>query len=704
MGSDMKVHTLAAGQKNQYGIFSGWDIYHSLSQLQTMLDPTATGGMAQSLLNYYAEDGLLQQWGYLNLNNYVMVGDPADSIISDYYAFGARNFNQDEALTDMVKQATTVNDVRPGEALERKYGYLPEDGSYGCCNAHGQVSTMLEYDSADFALSQYARSLGDTADAEALQKDANDWVNVFDSATGLLTPRNENGSFVSGISPTTTSDYVEGDAYEYLWDVPNDYAGLFSLLGGDAKVVPALKQYLSQPNGFGMYAQLSNEFDLGEQNALDYAGDPAGTQQAVNTLRNGMYLPGPFGLDNNDDLGANSSTFVWEMLGMYPENSGSGNLVFASPGFPHVAVHLPSGKTFTISAPGASPTRYYVDSLKLNGASYSKLYVPFSTLAKGSTLDWTLGTTATKWGSAPQDAPPSYGPVFADSASVTPSTLYLQPGGSATAKIGVTSLTHGSQTVSWKASVASGISVSPSSGTISVPASGTGTIPLNVTAGSKDGQYTVTVRLTSSAGITIPVQLAVVVANPGDLTPYFNVNAISNDNNGAAADYDGDGYSYSAQALAAQGLSPGSTVTSGGLTYTWTPTPDVPDGIVAGGQTIPVSTPAGATSIGFLGSATNAATTGAYGTVTINYTDGTSSTATLGFSDWTLNANTSSPSFGNVIVATTPYRNFAGGSQSVNTYVFAQSVPVDGSKTVASITLPATVTNGAIGIFAISGS
>jgi hypothetical protein len=214
----------------------------------------------------------------------------------------------------------------------------------------------------------------------------------------------------------------------------------------------------------------------------------------------------------------------------------------------------------------------------------------------------------------------------------------------------------------------------------------------------------VTVRLTSSAGMTIPVQLAVVVAKPGDLTPYFNVNAISNDNDGAAADYDGDGFSYSAQALATQGLSPGSSITSGGLTYTWTPQPDVPDGIVAGGQTIPVTTPSGASSIGFLGSATNAATTGAYGTVTVNYTDGTSSTATLGFSDWTLNANTSSPSFGNVIVATTPYRNFAGGSQSVNTYVFAETVPVDSSKTVASITLPATVANGAIGIFAISGS
>jgi hypothetical protein len=245
--------------------------------------------------------------------------------------------------------------------------------------------------------------------------------------------------------------------------------------------------------------------------------------------------------------------------------------------------------------------------------------------------------------------------------------------------------------------------VSPPSGTLSVGASGTATTSLNVTAGSTEGDYTVTVDLTSSAGKIIPVQLAVVVDKPGDLSPYYNVTGISNDGDGGTANYDGDGFSYSAQALAAAGLTPGGTITSGGLTYTWPTTPaGQPDAVYAGGQTIPVSTPAGASTLGFLGSATNAATTGGFGTVTVNYTDGTSSTATLGFSDWTLNANQSSPSFGNAIVATTPYRNYNGGMQSVNTYIFSQTIPIDSSKTVATITLPATTTNGALGIFDIS--
>jgi putative alpha-1,2-mannosidase len=87
-------------------------------------------------------------------------------------------------------------------------------------------------------------------------------------------------------------------------------------LGGNKKVVPMLRQYLSQPNAGGMFALRSNEFGFGQQNALDYAGNPAGTQQVVSNMRWSMYSPGPFGLANNDDLGAASAQLVWSMLGM----------------------------------------------------------------------------------------------------------------------------------------------------------------------------------------------------------------------------------------------------------------------------------------------------------------------------------------------------------------------------------------------------
>jgi predicted alpha-1,2-mannosidase len=526
-GADNKVHTLASGQRNQYGIYSGWDIYHSLAQLQAMLDPSAASDQAQSQVNYYSEDGLLQQWGYLNLNNYVMVGDPSTAIISDYYAFGARGFDTKQALADMLKQATTTNDVRPGEGLEQKYGYLPEDGTYGCCYAHGVIATMLEDDSADLALSNFAKSLGDHNDAAMLERRANNWENTFNPDNNLLNARYENGTFEQGITPLTQQDnepdYVEGDAYEYLWDVPNNYKSLFNLLGGDSKVVPELQAYLSQPNGYGMYDQVSNEFGLGEQYALDYAGDPAGTQAAVHNIETTAYLPGPSGLANNDDLGAESSQYIWEMLGLYPENPGSDTLLVNSPGFAHEQISLSNGKTITVNAPNAS-SEYYVSSLKINGQPDQKLYTTYGDLSKGATLDWTLSPTATDWGSAPQDAPPSYDagvrPVvgFTSSQEVT-----IAPGGTATVQIGAQDATGSPQRVRASVSAPSEITASLADGAISVPADGQGSETLTVHANASANQTFYTVPVTLTEGGTTVSTVNVIVhlagADPQQATP-----------------------------------------------------------------------------------------------------------------------------------------------------------------------------------------
>ena len=161
-----------------------------------------------------------------------------------------------------------------------------------------------------------------------------------------------------------------------------------------------------------------------------------------------MYMPGPSGLDNNDDLGANSSAFIWEMLGMYPENSGFDTLVFASPGFPHAAITLPNGHTITINAPGASSSTYYVKSLKLNGAPYNKLYVPLlDSWRSGATLDWTLGTKPTTWGSAPKDAPPSYTGGHAAGRRLPPvQQVTVAPGASTTVQVGAQNATAKPQT------------------------------------------------------------------------------------------------------------------------------------------------------------------------------------------------------------------------------------------------------------------
>jgi hypothetical protein len=175
---------------------------------------------------------------------------------------------------------------------------------------------------------------------------------------------------------------------------------------------------------------------------------------------------------------------------------------------------------------------------------------------------------------------------------------------------------------------------------------------------------------------------ALQITPTANIADYFNNAGISPDSNQACANYDGDGYSYSADALTAAGLTPGATVTADGHTFTWPNVqPCQPDNVLAAGETMLVPGKSGASSLGLLGSSTNGSSDG---TITINYTDGTSSTQTVSFTDWA-----QTPGSGDVTVATMPYRNSTSGtSQGITMYVFATSVPVDSSKTVASITFP----------------
>jgi beta-galactosidase GanA len=165
--------------------------------------------------------------------------------------------------------------------------------------------------------------------------------------------------------------------------------------------------------------------------------------------------------------------------------------------------------------------------------------------------------------------------------------------------------------------------------------------------------------------------------------------------------FDGEGTSYSAEGLAADGLTPGASVTAGGVSFTW---PDVaagePDNTMAQGQTIAVS--GSGTSLGFLAAANNSPESG---TGTIYYTDGTTQTFTLDVGNfWYPSGQNGNPS--NTQVAAVNYANYPTGSSGHTVYVFEENVPLAAGKTVEAVTLPSLGSvagyNPALHIFAMA--
>ena len=62
--------------------------------------------MAQSLLMDYQQGGAFPRWAVATDDSGTMMGDPAATIISDFYAFGATNFDAQGALSGLVCAAT----------------------------------------------------------------------------------------------------------------------------------------------------------------------------------------------------------------------------------------------------------------------------------------------------------------------------------------------------------------------------------------------------------------------------------------------------------------------------------------------------------------------------------------------------------------------------------------------------------------------
>ncbi|MEC3997758.1 lectin [Actinacidiphila sp. DG2A-62] len=410
-GFDGRTHTVDSGHKAAYANYSGWDIYRSQAQLEALVAPDVASDTAQSMIDDYAQTGIFPKWSEDNGESYVMVGDPADGILADYYAFGARNFDTATALADMVKQASTTNNDRPGLNYLSAPGYEPHDGSYGCCNFYGPVATTLEYDTADFAVSALAGALGDTANQQKFADRAQDWRNVLDPASGFVQPRNADGSWVNGFDPTSGDDMVEADSWIYTGMIPFDVAGLAQAKGGNAAMNDYLDTVLRSYTGDNGYAWVGNEPSIELPWEYDYTGQPYKTQGTVRSIQDSIWANKPSGLaDGNDDLGAMSAWYVWSALGMFPMTPGTSDLALGSPVFTQAVITLPSGKTLTINGNGAADNAPYVQSAAWNGGTWNNAYAPTAALTSGGTLDFTLGTAAnTLWATGASSAPPSYG-------------------------------------------------------------------------------------------------------------------------------------------------------------------------------------------------------------------------------------------------------------------------------------------------------
>src|SRR5256884_3164160 len=170
-GFDGKAHKVAGRHHAQYANFSGWDVYRSQLQLVTLLAPDVGSDIAQSLFNQANQNGgTLDRWTHNSGATHVMAGDPSVPALARIYAFRGREFDVRGALRSLVTAATVPTDLdlssrgkpvlsvgqRPSLDKYLALHYVPAQS-----NAWGGAGETLEDGTADFALAELARAVGD---------------------------------------------------------------------------------------------------------------------------------------------------------------------------------------------------------------------------------------------------------------------------------------------------------------------------------------------------------------------------------------------------------------------------------------------------------------------------------------------------------------------------------------------------------------
>jgi predicted alpha-1,2-mannosidase len=416
-GTDGKVQQLKDKDDRAMGCDAFWNTFWNLNQAWNLITPEWSKRWVNSQLAMYDAYGWLAK-GPAGMNYIpVMVAEHEIPLLVSSYQMGVRGFDANKVLAAAVKMQTTpAQKVFTGFAGNRdlveymKHHYVPSDS--------GRFSNTMEYSYDDWTVGQLAKSLGRTKEYKTFNDRGYWWKNAMDTA-GFSHMKLANGKWVEPFDPFKTGhneEYVEGNAWQLSFFVPQDVPSLVNLIG-KKKFVDRLEWgfKLSEPWRYnGMNDQYwdypvvqGNQQSMHFAFLFNWAGKPWSTQKWSRSILDRFY-----GYDvanaylGDEDQGQMSAWLVMVAMGLFQTDGGaSANPVYeiGSPLFQKIEINLGQqfgrGKKFTIVANGASRKNMYVQSAMLNGKKLTSFKFPASDLLKGGSLVLQMGDKPNEhWG------------------------------------------------------------------------------------------------------------------------------------------------------------------------------------------------------------------------------------------------------------------------------------------------------------------
>jgi predicted alpha-1,2-mannosidase len=395
-----------------------WNTFWNLNQFWNLVTPEWSSRWVRSQLALYDACGWLGK-GPAGMEYIpVMVAEHEIPLMVSAYQMGIRDYDAHHALEAMRKMQTTpAAHVEGGFAGNRdlepylQYHYVPYE--------KGRFSNTLEYAFDDWTVAQMAEALGETRDAEVFAERGTWWRNAINPETGYAQLRDSTGQFVQDFDPFRTganSQYVEGNAWQLSYFVPQDVPGLVEMMGPKAFVERLDDGFRkSEPFRFNALNEAYWDYPVvqGNQQSMhfaylfNWAGYPWLTQKWARSVVERYYGSGVANAYLGDeDQGQMSAWFVMSALGLFQTDGGCRiNPVYeiGSPLYRRAVIHLGGrygrGKDFVIEARNTSRRNIYVQSATLNGKPLQTFCFPASELLGGGKLVLQMGPSPNRmWG------------------------------------------------------------------------------------------------------------------------------------------------------------------------------------------------------------------------------------------------------------------------------------------------------------------
>lgn len=410
VSADEKVRRFTDPDDVALGCDAFWNTFWNLNQFWNLVAPEWSNRWAKSQLAMYDANGWLAK-GPAGMEYIpVMVAEHEIPLIVSAWQMGIRGFDGEKAFEAVKKMQTTPSQkVCGGYAGNRdllpylKHHYVPAD--------QGRFSNTLEYAYDDWTVSQLAKALGKEDDSKIFAERGSWWKNAINPETGYAHMRNSDGSWTKDFDPFHSGanhQYVEGNAWQLTYFVPQDVPALAEVIGKD-RFVERLEWGFGASEPWRYNAPNDQYWDYpvvqGNQQSMHFAflfnwvGKPWLTQKWSRSIIERYYGTGTANAYLGDeDQGQMSAWFVMAALGLFQTDGGCSTepvYEIASPLYEKVVIDLGErfgrGKTFTIEAHNVSRSNKYVQSVLLNGKPLQSFRFPASELLKGGSLILEMG-------------------------------------------------------------------------------------------------------------------------------------------------------------------------------------------------------------------------------------------------------------------------------------------------------------------------